>query len=158
MGPLERARLHYSLSSLFDRFDTVVVDGGPGLEGALRAATIGASAMAVVAVPEPAALSDAYALVKLAHLSAPHLPLGLVVNRIEADGEAEAVHERLELASRRFLGRELRLLGAVPEDSDLRVAVRTPGRLLEGAGDAIADAVRVIADRFETLAPAEAAA
>jgi len=158
LGPLERARLHYWLSALYQRFDRVIVDGGPGLEGALRAATIGASGMAVVAVPEPAALSDAYALVKLAHLGAPHLPVGLVVNRVESEGEAEAVHERLELATRKFLRRELPLLGAVPEEGALRLAARTPGRLLERAPESVEHAVRTIVDRFESLAPAEAAA
>jgi flagellar biosynthesis protein FlhG len=146
---VDRARLHYRLSGLFDAFDRVIVDAPPGLEAVVRAATIRASRLAVVATPEPAALTDAYALIKIVHLQVPSLPVDVIVNRALDAAEARAAHERLDLAARRFLHRGLGWLGTVSEDAALGRAVRQPGALLDLRHDeieALADALTRAAD------------
>lgn len=131
LGAVDRARLHHRLSAVFDDFERVVVDGGPGIESVVRAAGIRASRLAVVTAPEPAALADAYALLKIVNLQLPSVPLEVMVNRVAADEEGQAVFERLDLAASRFLRRELAYLGSVAESDDLRLAARRPGALLE---------------------------
>jgi len=137
LNGMDRARLHVRLSALYDRFDEIVADGGPGIDGVVRLASIRARRLVVVTVPEPAALSDAYALLKIVHLECPALPIGVVVNRTADAEEGPACFARLELAARRFLGRALDFLGAVPEDEALRAAARRPGALLAAAPPAI---------------------
>jgi hypothetical protein len=56
---------------------------------------------------------------------------------VVADEEGQAVFDRLHLAAERFLRRELRYLGCVPEDEALRMGARRPGALLETRCDAI---------------------
>lgn len=129
LAPVDRARLHHRLSSLYEAFDVVIVDSGPGIDSVVRA-TIRATRLVVVTVPEPAALSDAYALVKITHLQVPSLPAGVLVNRVAHDQEASAAFDRLALASRKFLTKELSFLGAFPDDDAIQRAVRSPGRLL----------------------------
>lgn len=141
LGSVDRARLHHRLSALYDAFDTVVVDGGSGIESVVRAAGIRATRLAVVAAPEPASLADAYALLKIVNLQIPSVPIDVMVNRVAADEEGQAVFDRLHLAAERFLGREIGYLGCVPEDDALRQGARRPGLLLElrrEATDAIA--------------------
>jgi flagellar biosynthesis protein FlhG len=137
LGPVDRARLHRRLSGLYGRFDAVVVDAGPGIESVVRA-TIRASRLVVVAVPEPASLSDAYALIKIVNLQVPSLPIDVLVNRAAHEPEARAAFERLELAAARFLKREVGYLGAIPEDPAIARAVRDPGALLEHRSPAVA--------------------
>lgn len=158
MTPVDRARLHRRLTVLYDGFDVVVVDGGPGLESVVRA-TIRASRLVVVTVPEPASLSDAYALIKIAHLQMPSLPVDVVVNRVDRAEELNAAFGRLALAAERFLDRELRLLGAVFEDAEIARRVRAPGTLLEHeCGDVARLAERLAADvAAVTAAEAKAA-
>jgi flagellar biosynthesis protein FlhG len=157
LGPVDRARLHHRLSSLYDDFDAVVVDSGPGIESAVRVALMRANRLAVVTVPEPAALSDAYALMKIVHLQLPGLPLEVLVNRVLDEDEGPATFERLDLAGRRFLGRPLRYLGAVPEDRDIAEAVRRPGRLLAGAPARVRDALVAVASEWlAAVEPADA--
>ena len=151
MAPVDRARLQRRLSAVYDDYDAVVVDAGPGIESVLRA-TIRASRLVVVAVPEPASLSDAYALIKIAHLQVPSLAVDVVVNRAISADEARAAFGRLELAAERFLHRELRFLGAVSEDAEIMRRVRTPGALLAHASPEVgAVAGRLLAP---ALAPA----
>ncbi len=146
LAAVDRARLHYRLSALFDAFDHVLVDAPPGIEAVVRAATIRATRLAVVASPEPAALTDAYALVKIVHLQVPSLPVDVIVNRALDEGEARLAFERLDLAARRFLHRDLHWLGAVPEHEALRRAVRRPGALLEVAHPALETIADALAD------------
>ena len=137
LGAVDRARLHRRLSALYDGFDMVVIDGGSGIESAVRAGGIRASRLAVVAAPEPASLADAYALLKIVNLQIPSLPIEVMVNRVTADEEGQAVFDRLHLAAERFLRRELRYLGCVPEDESLRLGARRPGALMETRCEAI---------------------
>jgi flagellar biosynthesis protein FlhG len=137
LGTVDRARLHHRLSALYDAFDMVVIDGGTGIESAVRAGGIRASRLAIVTAPEPAAMADAYALLKIVNLQVPSLPIEVMVNRVTADEEGQAVFERLQLAADRFLRRELRYLGCVPEDDALRAGARRPGALLESRSEAV---------------------
>jgi flagellar biosynthesis protein FlhG len=158
LPPLERARLHHRLTETFDAFGAVFVDAGPGRSGALRAAALRATGLAVVATPEPASLSDAYAMLKIARLQSPHLEEGLIVNRAEDPAEAVEVHARLDLASRRFMGRPLRLLGAVPETAVLHRATRSAGALLSIEDAEVLRAVRGLASVLRSSTGARAAA
>ena len=147
LSSLDRARLQDRLASLYTGYDHVVIDGGPGIEGAVRA-TLGASRLAVVTMPEPAALSDAYALIKIVHLQMPSVETDVLVNRTEGEEECAAVFERLALGAQKFLRRELRLLGEVPEDAAVRAAVRETRGLLALRDGAAARAVAAIAQRL----------
>ncbi|MFN8588900.1 MAG: AAA family ATPase [Burkholderiaceae bacterium] len=138
---VDRARLHHRLSTVYDGFDHVIVDGGPGLESAVRAAGIRATRLVAVATPEPAALADVYALLKITSLQLPSVPLEVMVNGVLADEEGQAVFDRLSLAAQRFLQRELAWAGCLAEDEGLRRCARNPGALLgerREATDAIA--------------------
>jgi flagellar biosynthesis protein FlhG len=130
LGAVDQARLHHRLSNLYDDFSVVVVDAGPGLEAAVRLSTMRGTRLVVVTVPEAAALTDAYALIKLVHGQLPSLPIDVLVNRTETAAEADQAFERLATAATRFLGRPLEYLGGLPECAGLRTAMRRPGAWL----------------------------
>jgi flagellar biosynthesis protein FlhG len=129
LDAIQRARLHYRLSTLYERFDAVIIDSGPAIEDVVRLCTIGASGLVVVTVAEPTALTDAYALIKIVATRVPGLPAGVLVNYVQEDEEGPAAFDRLATACRRFLQMELEYLGAVPMDPTLQMAVRRPERL-----------------------------
>jgi flagellar biosynthesis protein FlhG len=131
---LDQARLHHRLSALYRGFDLVVVDAGPGVEGAIRLATMGGTRLVVVTAAEIGALTDGYALIKLVHAQLPSIPIDVVVNRVEVPGEGEQAFERLAVAAERFLGKSLGWLGELPEAPALREAVRRPGAILDDHG------------------------
>jgi flagellar biosynthesis protein FlhG len=141
LSRVDQARLHHQLSSLYEDFEAVVADGGPGIDNVVRVASMGATRLVVVTVPEPTALSDAYALIKIVSLQIPALPVSVLVNRTQSEDEGRAAFERLSLAASRFLGRELDYLGALPEDDRLRADIRRPGALLAAAPSTVDEAV-----------------
>ena len=128
---LDRARLQHRLSELYQEFDAVIVDAGAGLESVVRAATMRATRLLVVTAPEPTALTDAYALMKIVHHQLPDLPIDVLVNRCLDADEGRDAYVRLATACERFLRRGIRFVGSLPEDQSIRLAVRDPRRLLE---------------------------
>lgn len=143
MEPVDRARVQLRLSELYEAFDAVIVDAAAGIESVVRVATMGATRLLVVTAPEPTALTDAYALMKIVNLQIPGLPMDIVVNRCLDADEGRDAFIRLATACERFLRRGVRFAGALPEDQALRLAVRDPRRLLETIPDtSVARAVR----------------
>lgn len=128
---MDRARLQVRLAGVMDDYDVTVVDAGTGIEGVLRATLTRSTRVVAVTSPEPAALADTYALVKILSHEAPTVPVDLVVNRTFDAAEGEAATSRLQDATARFLGRTLGSLGAVPEDVTLARAVRHAQSLLD---------------------------
>ncbi|MEP6571526.1 MAG: AAA family ATPase [Gemmatimonadota bacterium] len=159
MGSVDRARLHHRLSTVYDGFDAVIIDAGPGIESVVRVSTMRATRLVVVTVPEPAALTDAYALIKIVNLQVPELPIDILANRAMDEAEGRACYERLATAADRFLRREVRYLGTLVEDESVRMAVREPGRLLTGvkSGPVAEEMAAIAADRFELPALAGSA-
>jgi len=151
---VDRARLHHRLSTLYDDFDAVIIDAGAGLESVVRVATMRATRCVVVAAPEPAALTDAYATIKIVALQVSDIPVDVLVNRVQDPAEGPETYERLATATERFLHRRVRYLGALAEDDGIRQAVRTPGQLTRGlpAGPNH-DELTAILERLEMLAP-----
>lgn len=149
----DRARLHRKLSSLFAGFDVTIIDAGAGLESAVRCATMRATRLLLVATPEPVALTDAYALIKIVSLQVRGLPIDVVINRTREDAEGRAAYERLAAAAERFLRRGLRYLGAAPEDPAMRDVIEVPTRLLDPEGSDALRALRALAATRLDLPP-----
>jgi flagellar biosynthesis protein FlhG len=158
LGQVDRARLHHRLSALYDDFDLVIVDAGAGLESVVRVATMRATRCVIVTVPEPAALTDAYATIKIVNLQVVNLPIDVLVNRVIDESEGQESFDRLATAADRFLHRELHYLGALWDDEHLRRAVRVPGELARGLPPGPNhDALTAALERLSLPAPARTA-
>jgi flagellar biosynthesis protein FlhG len=101
-----------------------ILDTGAGVSKTVLALTLAADEVLVVTTPEPTAITDAYAMVKILTHRRPSLPLQLVVNLTEHAGQAREVHEHLDRIIRRFLHREIPLGGWIPRDACVERAVR----------------------------------
>jgi flagellar biosynthesis protein FlhG len=74
----------------------------------------------VVTSFEPAAVVDAYALIKLVTAADTTKPIGVVVNAARDANEGQLVYKQISLAADRFLRREVRYDGHVLEDKALK--------------------------------------
>jgi flagellar biosynthesis protein FlhG len=102
----------------------------------------------VVTTPDPAALADAYAVVKLVSGRSPGSRLACVVNQVSGPAEARQVSERLRAVAARFLGVEPAPVGWIPRDAAVAraTAARKPVVLAE-PGSPAAAAFRLLAGR-----------
>lgn len=148
-GPLDRGRLFNRIVDCFVDYDIVVIDAGAGIESVLRTCSIGGTNLLVVTSPDPAALTDAFAVMKLVRHQVPGFPIEFAVNRTLSQGEGVDASNRIQFACRRFLHVECDLYGVIPEDIQLGAHVRRGQSVLTLTNDnAAVEAVQQVARQY----------
>lgn len=134
-------------------FDVVVADTGAGIGPCVLAVAERADLVLSVTTPEPASLTDTYALGKLLHQRGRPLPR-LCVNRVRSRDEAMRTAGKLATVCRKFLAAECQLLGWLQRDPllELSVAEQRPFAL-HGLGPALEDLRALGAAALAALPP-----
>jgi len=104
--------------------DLLIMDTGAGIQDSVLEFVQSSSEVIVVTTPEPPAMADAYAVVKVVAAGNTEARLSLVVNMCRSADEGLAVLDRLSLVASQFLGVRLRGLGWIPRDDRVPAAVR----------------------------------
>ena len=117
-------RLIQGLQRISAESDWLLIDTAAGIHDSVIKLLMAAQEVLLVTTPEPTALVDAYAMVKVVHLRDPHKPLWLLINNSQSQEEAEETIEQLQAATHRFLDRELHVLGMLPADPFILQSVR----------------------------------
>jgi len=125
-------------------FDVVVCDTGAGIGPAVLDVCQRAHLTLAVTTPEPAAVTDAYALAKVLHKRGLPLP-HLVVNQAANVAVALRTAERLGAAAERFLAAPWPHLGSLRRHASLARAVLTQRPLIGPDGGEPADELRTLA-------------
>lgn len=112
------------LQVLGQETDLMIGDVSSGVSERVTSTLAAASHPVVVTTPEPHAITDAYALLKVYRERHGARPFHLVVNMARDQGEGERVAAKMQFAAERFLGLELRLVGVLPRDPAMAEAVR----------------------------------
>ena len=113
-----------SLQELDSLADVVIIDTGAGLSHTVMAFLNAAEEILVVTTPEPTAITDAYATIKVVTAENPDAKLRLIVNMAQSTEEAQAVANRLNRIAQQFLHIGLEYAGFIPLDPNVRAAVR----------------------------------
>lgn len=104
--------------------DVLLIDTSAGISDQVSRMLFLSDRTLLVTWPEPTALVDAYAALKVALRHRADARIGLVVNGSRGADEARRIHERLETASRKFLGRSIELEGHIVLDESVVQASR----------------------------------
>jgi flagellar biosynthesis protein FlhG len=119
-----RQELVRELGRLEDQSDIVILDCGAGISQNVLAFAHSADELLIVTTPEPTALTDAYALIKVLSRAPSPPPMGLIVNQAISAREGRQVAQRVASVAARFLGVSLTNAGMVLQDRHVPLAVR----------------------------------
>jgi len=111
--------------------DFIVIDTSAGLSQTIVDFSLLADDIIVLITPEPAAVSDGYAMIKILHNMRDNMSFNVVVNFVESEEEAKEVYERFSLVVEHFLGARINFLGYITEDRSVREAVNMQRPLLK---------------------------
>ncbi len=126
--------LKYSDQFIFERFfdetamlddlDFVIVDTGAGIGGHIQLFLEAADEVIVVTVPDPAAITDAYATIKVT--SKIKNNLHLILNMVRNEKEAKLIFEKIQKVAMSNIGDdlELNLIGKLPEDKLIAKSIK----------------------------------
>ncbi len=147
----QHTRLIGELQTLEAAADCMIIDTAAGLAENVTGVLHAADEVIIVTTPDPTAVVDAYAVIKVLHQHNPAQPLLLIVNDVVGIGDAQRIFTQLQTAVTRFLGRKLTLLGTIPRDAQLAEAVRAQVPVVLYAPDAPASrSIRLIAKQLES--------
>jgi flagellar biosynthesis protein FlhG len=120
----EGLRLAQELTALAASYDMLIVDAPAGIGGHVMRFCAMADQVLLITTPEPTAITDAYALVKVLQRKRADLPIRLVVNMVGHADEGERVARAFGDITGHFLGRSVPYLGSLPWDTHVPLAVR----------------------------------
>ncbi len=127
--------LKYSESDLFERFmqgssevldnlDVMIIDTGAGIGEHIQMFLAAADDVIVVTVPDPAAITDAYATIKItANLRD---DINVIMNQVKNEREARAVFDKIKKVAMANIGGNLKLdlMGKIDSDTKVSMSVK----------------------------------
>src|SRR4051794_40982960 len=157
LTPEQWQRLGSLVTRIAADLDLLLIDTAAGISNNVIDLLSLADRVVIVPSPDPAAIVDAYAVVKILTGTAPGRELGIVVNSVRDGDEAAVVFRQLDIAASRFLGRGLKFHGFVVQDPALRDAILGQHPIVDYMPQAPSSrCFRVLASRFAGSAPASA--
>jgi flagellar biosynthesis protein FlhG len=129
LSEADRRHLTDALATLEAQSDLILIDTGAGISPNVLSFTRAADHVLVVTTPEPTAITDAYAMIKVIsrqqdESSPRRQPVSLLVNQVRAPAEAKLVYERIAKVARQFLNVDVLDAGYVAADEQVPSAVR----------------------------------
>jgi flagellar biosynthesis protein FlhG len=120
---VQKQCLSEQLSRLEDQFDVMLIDTGAGISDNVIHLNGSADGVVIVTTPEPHAMTDAYAMIKVLSEAKPNTCIGLVVNMTKSNAEGQKVYERISKVVEQFIGARIDFLGSVPMDGQVTRSV-----------------------------------
>jgi len=124
MSAQEHLHIVQAFSNLARRLDVMIVDTAAGIAHSVIQFSQAAQSVLVIVCDEPASITDAYALIKV--LSRQHgvRTFQVLSNQCGKPGDGLSLFKKLERVTNRFLDVVLEYAGEVPEDRQLKRAIR----------------------------------
>ena len=130
--------------------DVIVIDTAPGINESVISLLAAADEAMVITTPEPTAITDAYAAIKVLISRSPEADITLVANCCASPAQAAAVANSLDSICRRFLKRSFQRYEYLPSDAAVGRAVRSQRPLVTDPGrSAIEPWLRKMAIKLE---------
>jgi flagellar biosynthesis protein FlhG len=130
--------LKYSDMALFERFmeeaqvldklDVMIIDTGAGIGEHIQMFLKAADDVIVVTVPDPAAITDAYATIKT--IATIRDDISMIMNQVKGHKEAVGVFDKIKKVANKNIGSDLNLKYIGKINSDIKVATSIKQRAL----------------------------
>ncbi|MFJ8512929.1 MinD/ParA family protein [Lysinibacillus xylanilyticus] len=117
-------RLIHAFEQLQKSFDYILFDMGAGATSWSLDLLASIDEIIVLSTAEPTSITDAYSMMKYIHTRDADKQFYILCNRAYSKEEGMETNERLRSTMKRFLDKEVTVLGSLPEDPVVRKAVR----------------------------------
>ena len=131
LNEFQRLKLLEEFDAYDGDLDFLLIDTAAGISENVAFFCIAAQDIVVITSPEPTAITDAYALIKVLFTRYQEKEFRILVNLARSSEEGFEVFRRLSIAAEKFLNISLDYLGHIPLDEHMQKAVRAQRALLE---------------------------
>jgi flagellar biosynthesis protein FlhG len=119
------------IDSLDEPADVMLIDTGPGISSNVLYFALAAQEIIVVTSPEPMAIANACAFMKVLACEHGHRKFQLLVNVVTTAQEVEMVFQKLQRVTQQCLDIDIYPLGWIPHDIHVQQAVRQQKAVVE---------------------------
>lgn len=128
LSEIEREEILIKIHKLESLYDIIIIDTGAGISKNVTAFLTISDEIIVVTTSEPTALTDAYSIMKVISEEKLKQKIGLIINRVKTKSEFQQASNILISTAKKFLGEEIKSLGYVYEDPNVRKTIykKTP--------------------------------
>jgi flagellar biosynthesis protein FlhG len=120
----QKMRFINELDAMHGAYDIVLIDTEAGISDNVTYFNMAAQDILIITSPEPTAITDAYALMKLLSNDYGEKHFKLIVNSVKNENEALDVFRKLTVVSNRYLNISLDFLGGIPFDKRMHESIR----------------------------------
>jgi len=117
-------RLQDSFSKFESNYDMVLVDTAAGIAQNVLSFVLGGDKIIVLVTPDPAAIADAYGIMKVIRQNNSTTPIMMVANMVTSDDEGESLYNKMNLMVHRFLDCNLFFGGTLEFDDQIKGTIR----------------------------------
>ena len=114
----------YELDQLLDSVDILLIDSAAGISANVLDFSVSAHETMVVVTPEPTAITDAYALMKVLALKYEEKCCRLIVNQVANDHEGREIFRQLNIVAEKFLDIDVDYFGCILKDEIMTACVK----------------------------------
>lgn len=156
LNSVETAAIVRSLSGLSKHYDFLIVDIAAGISEAVMTLLEACQYPLIAIRDEPAAIADAYGLIKIFSEDMPQRALHLIANDVQDSAAGEQLHAQFNQVCERFLNRSVGLAGVVVHDERIRLSNRRKMPVVRMAPDSRgACEIKALAKRLQQMPPAD---
>ena len=120
----QQSGLISAFSELGEQPDIMIIDTAAGINDSVMRFSRAAGEIIVVVCDEPAAIADAYALIKVLGSDYAVNKFSMVCNQVESRAHGEVLFSRILKVINKYLDVSVNYLGAIPADVYLKKAVK----------------------------------
>jgi flagellar biosynthesis protein FlhG len=120
----QRNYLVQSFADLAGDADYLLIDTAAGISINVLHFLLAAPEVVVVSAPEPTAIVDAYAVIKIVLAEDPAKTIRVLINSVSDEDESRDVFRQINSVVKRFLNREVIYLGHIERDPNVVKAIR----------------------------------
>jgi flagellar biosynthesis protein FlhG len=121
----QRQLLLDQVANLPIHFDYLLIDTAPGIDDNVLYLNSCAHERNIIVTPDPASLTDSYALIKVLHKTYKLNRFSIIANFVRDESEGLALYKRMSDVCEKFLNVSLDYKGSIPMDTALRRATKT---------------------------------
>lgn len=151
-----RRRMLQMLNGIDRQYQFMLIDTGAGLSRTVLGFLSATEEILLITTPEPTAMTDAYAMIKVLARRRPNVHVQLVVNQVCRLSEGLEVYRRLNKVAERFLNHSVIDAGAVLHDQVVGQSVRQRQPfIIAHPRSAASVSIRRLADYLSDRPPAD---
>jgi len=105
-------------------FDYILIDTGAGISDFTVDFVISADKIIVITTPEPTAITDAYAMIKVLYIRSKRPNISLMVNMAQTEDEANNIYNKINLIVQHFLNKTVANGGFIQVDKNIKESVK----------------------------------